>query len=384
MYPDLSYLLHDLIGTEPDNWTSVFKTFGFLLVLAILSAALFFYLELKRKADEGIYQADKIKVLVGKPASVGELLSNGLFGFVVGFKFVYLLEHFAEFKRNAALVLLSTKGEWWAGILLALVFAGYLYWDKKKQALPKPKEMVETVFPHDRIGDLTIIAAITGILGAKVFAIIEDLPAFFDDPVGIFFSGSGLAIYGGLIAGFLGVTWYLRKHEIPFWHTADAVAPALIIAYGVGRIGCQLAGDGDWGIPAAAEPAWWFLPDWFWSFDYPNNVNNVGIPIPDCTWHYCSHLKVPVYPTPLYEIVLSFLIGGFLWAIRKRITIPGTLFSIYLILNGIERFWVERIRVNIKYDVLGFQWTQAQIIAFGLILAGILSALFLWRRQKGG
>ncbi|MBI5915959.1 MAG: prolipoprotein diacylglyceryl transferase [Bacteroidetes bacterium] len=382
MYPDLSYLLHDLLGTQPDNWTSVFKTFGMMLVVGILAGALFFYLELKRKAEEGIYSPATSKILVGLPATWWELVSNGLFGFVLGFKVVYIFQHFADFQKNAAGVLLSSKGNWLAGIGLAVVFAALRWWEKKKQQLPKPKEQISTIYPHDRIGDLTIIAALTGIFGAKVFSILEEPSGFFDDPIGTFFSGSGLAIYGGLIFGTLGVTWYLRRHKIPFWPTADAVAPALIIAYGVGRIGCQLSGDGDWGIAAAAQPDWWFLPDWLWAYDFPHNVNKEGIPIEGCEWLYCNRLAMPVYPTPLYEVVASFLIGGFLWAIRKRAAAPGMIFFIYLILNGFERFWIEKIRVNVKYEWLPGQPTQAEVIAVLFFLAGVIGAVWVWRKHK--
>ncbi len=379
MYPDLSYLFHDIFGTQPDNWTSIFKTFGVMLVVAILSAALFFYLELKRKADEGIYQPTTVKTLVGEPASLWEIASNALFGFFLGFKLVYIFQNFAAFQKDAADVLLSMKGNWPAGIALALVFGAMRWWEKKKQALPKPREIVSTLYPHDRIGDLTIIAAITGILGAKVFAILEEPSGFLSDPIGTFFSGSGLAIYGGLIFGYLGVTWYMRKHNIPFWPTADAVAPALIISYGVGRIGCQLSGDGDWGIDAAAIPDGWFLPDWFWAYDYPHNVNKVGVAIEGCQWIHCTRLENPVYPTPLYEVLASFLIGGFLWAIRKRVTASGVIFFIYLILNGFERFWIEKIRVNEVYESLPFQPTQAEIIAVIFFLIGIAGVI--WRKR---
>jgi prolipoprotein diacylglyceryl transferase len=381
MYPDLSYLFHDLLGTEPDNWTSVFKTFGMMLVLSILTAALLFYIELKRKAGEGFYQPEKMKVVSGQPATPWEIASNAVFGFLVGFKFVYVFQHFDEFKQDAAAVLLSGKGNWMAGIALAAVFAAMRWWEKKRQALPKPKEELVNVFPHDRIGDLTITAAITGIIGAKIFSILEEPSGFFADPIGTFFSGSGLAIYGGLIGGYLGVTWYLRKHKIPFWPTADAIAPALIVAYGVGRIGCQLSGDGDWGIVAAPQPGWWFLPDWLWAHDYPMNVNKEGIPIEGCQWLYCNRLSEPVYPTPLYEVIASFLIGGILWALRKRLRTPGMLFFIYLILNGFERFWIEKIRVNVRYEWLPFQPTQAEIIALALFLIGVAGVVWLQRRK---
>ena len=382
MYPDLSYLLHDLFGTQPDNWTSIFKTFGMMLVISILLAAWLFYIELKRKAKEGIFRPTKAKMTIGQPATAWELVSNGIFGFILGFKFLYIVQHFDEFQQDAADVLLSGKGNWLAGIALAAVFAGLRWWEKKKQALPKPKEQVMTVYPHDRIGDLTMVGAITGIIGAKIFAILEEPSGFMSDPLGTFFSGSGLAIYGGLICGFLGIVWYLRKHGIPVFHTLDSLAPAFVIAYGVGRIGCQLAGDGDWGIVAAPLPDWWFLPDWMWSFDYPMNVNREGIPIMGCEFHYCNRLAEAVYPTPFYETIASFLIGGFLWAIRKRLATPGMLFFIYLILNGLQRFLIEKIRVNVKYEWMPFQPTQAEIIAVVLFLIGVVGVVWLRRKKS--
>ncbi len=406
MFPDLSYILHYLIGTQPDNWTSIFKTFGLLLVLAILSAAWVLYLELKRKAGEGLFKPQKVKIVVGKPATTWEIASNGIFGFILGFKLLYVFQNFSEFQMDPAGVILSSKGVFWAGLLLAGVFAFWRYWEKKKEALPKPKEITETVYPHDRIGDITIVAAITGIIGARLFSILEEPSIFFNDPLGTLLSGSGLTVYGGFICGYFGVVWYLKKLKIPFWHFADAVAPALIISYGVGRIGCQLAGDGDWGIVAAAMPEWWFLPDWMWAYEFPMNVNNAGQLIAACDadcWsqisgnagmtkemmckeccgvNYCHELNPKVYPTPFYETIFSFMIGGFLWAIRKRVTIPGMIFFIYLILNGIERFWIEKIRVNVTYDILGSEITQAEIISAILFLIGVFGAIILWRRAK--
>ena len=379
MYPDLSYFFHDIFGTEPDNWTSVFKTFGVMLVVSILAAAWFLYLELKRKAEEGIYKPTTVKTTIGKPASIWEIASNAVFGLLIGLKVVYIFQHFPEFQKDAAAVLLSPKGNWPAGIGLAILFGAMRWWEKKKQALPKPKEVVSNIYPHDRIGDITIIAALAGILGAKVFAILEEPSGFLADPLGTFFSGSGLAFYGGLVGGYLGVTWYMRRHNIPFWPTADAVAPALIISYGLGRIGCQLAGDGDWGIAAAAQPDWWFLPDWWWAYDYPHNVSNADVAIEGCKWLHCNHLANPVYPTPLYEVVACLLIGGFLWAIRKRVKIPGMIFFIYLILNGFERFWIEKIRVNEVYESLPFQPTQAEIIAVIFFFLGIAGVI--WRKR---
>jgi prolipoprotein diacylglyceryltransferase len=189
-----------------------------------------------------------------------------------------------------------------------------------------------------------------------------------------------------------------------------------MFAYGWGRMGCQVAGDGDWGIvnsafvsnadgtvqPAAsggvfsrtvAENAsyylpqfgsldkvqhaavrpFWGLPNWLFAYTYPHNVNNEGIPLFGCTWdNYCNHLPLPVFPTPVYEIVTCLLLFFFLWSIRKKMITPGRMFAVYLILNGIERFLVEHIRVNTQYHFLGLNPTQAEIISLGLIIGGVI------------
>ena len=384
MYPDLSYILHDLIGTDVDNATSIVKTFGLLLAIAILTSAYFLNLELKRKEKEGLLGATLVKTVVGEPASMMELISNGLLGFILGFKVLHIAMNFAEFQADAPGFLFSTKGSIIGGIIGAIAIAGLKYWEKEKQKLPKPKTEKSLVYPSDRIGDITLIAAFTGILGAKFFAIFEDVSNLtLDNFFHALFSGGGLAIYGGLIGGFLGVVWYLKKHKIDVYQVADAVAPALIIGYGVGRLGCQLSGDGDWGIPnELMEPSWWFLPDWLWAYDYPQNVLNQGIPIEGCEGIYCKKLSPPVYPTPIYEMVMAFSIAGILWALRKRLPVPGMLFCVYLILNGFERFWIEKIRVNSEYDIWGFHPTQAEIIAVLLFLIGSIGYFVLKKRGK--
>lgn len=382
MYPDLSYIFHDLIGTAQDNWLSIFKTFGMFLVLAILTAAFLLHREMKRKAEQGLFKPEKVKIKEDAPATTWDLISNAIFGFILGFKGFHAIFNFEELQRNAADFLLSGEGNWPMGIAAALLFTGLKYWGSRPKEGQKPKVKTVNLYPHDRIGDITVIAAISGVVGAKVFALIEDLPTFFSDPIGTFFSGSGLAIYGGLIGGFIGVAWYARSKKIPLVPLMDAVAPALIIAYGVGRLGCQFSGDGDWGVTALAQPDWWFLPDWLWSQTYPQNVINEGIPIEGCDVKYCRELAQGVYPTPLYEAIGAFAIGGILWAIRKRIVIPGVLFFIYVLLNGIERFWIEKIRINDKYNVLGFEWTQAQIIAVCLALIGIVGIVYFVNRNR--
>jgi len=391
MYPDLSYLLHDLIGTAPDNWTSIVKTFGLLLVTSFLVAAYMLGIELKRKEKEGLLKPVKVKTIVGKPATIWELLGNAMLGFFLGFKFVYIMQYFSDFQLDPAEVILSFRGNWLGGIIGAALFAALKYFEKNNEKLPKPIEKDILVHPYQRIGDITILAAISGIVGAKIFALAEDLGRVFSGEISFshlissFFSGSGMAIYGGLIVAFICVYYYVKRKGITPIHVMDAVAPALMVAYGIGRIGCQLSGDGDWGIPnEMPKPEWMaFLPDWLWAYDYPHNVIQDGVKMEDCAGlRYCSHLSPPVYPTPVYETIMAFILGGILWALRKRIVIPGMLFFIYVIFNGVERFFIERIRVNIKYDVLGIQLTQAEIIAICLMLIGMAGCLILWRRHQ--
>lgn len=383
MYPDLSYFFHAVFGTAVDNWTSVFKTFGFFLVLAILGGAFFLYKELKRKADEGLFTPMQIQVDTSKTNSWWDLFSNAVFGFILGFKGYGIATKFEVFQKDPADFLLSGEGSWPVGLLGVVLMVGLKYWDGQRRKANAVGIQTVTVYPHDRIGDITMIAAISGVIGAKIFALIEDLPTFFNDPVNTFLSGSGLAIYGGLIVGFFSVAYYLRLKKIPIVQVMDAVAPALIIGYGIGRLGCHFSGDGDWGITALAQPGWWFLPDWLWAYDYPQNVLNEGIAIEGCTGNYCHRLSPSVYPTPLYESIMAFTIGGILWGLRKKTQrVPGVLFALYLMFNGIERFAIEKIRVNDDYSVLGTSLTQAEMIATLLFLIGATSAFLLWYRHR--
>lgn len=215
MYPDLSYIFHDLFGTPLDGGLSLIKTFGLLLVLAILTAAYFLNKELKRKAKEGLFRPMPVKITEGAAASWGDILSNGAWGLVLGLKIPHVIDHYAEMLKDPSGVLLNAQGNWPVAIVGALIFGGYTYWQGQRKKLPKPTTIIKDMYPHDLIGPITMIAAVSGVIGAKIFAIIEDLPAFFADPAGMFFSGSGLAIYGGLIGGFLGVSWYLRKKKFP-------------------------------------------------------------------------------------------------------------------------------------------------------------------------
>ncbi|NJC27552.1 prolipoprotein diacylglyceryl transferase [Neolewinella antarctica] len=379
MYPDLSYVFHALLGTEPDNILSVFKTFGFFLLLAFLAAAALLKHDLRRRERIGQLKGKVVERMPGGTVTVWDYVFNGIFGFVLGYKIPFVVSNLGRFREDAGSVLLTSNGWWWTGLLGGALFAGYYYYLGTKQQASGMQKY--TVYPSDRVGPITMVAALGGILGAKFFAIIEYLPRFFNDPIGVLLSGDGLAIYGGLIGGAAGVMLYARSHKIKVLPLADAVAPGLIVGYGVGRMGCQFSGDGDWGIVAGAQPDWWFLPDWAWSFTFPHNVLNRGVPIPGCTFEFCTELPQGVYPTSIYEVIMAFTIGAALWALRKRLTnLPGLLFCVYLFLNGVERFFIEFIRVNDRYDVLGFALSQAQLIAVGFMVSGALLGYLAWRR----
>jgi phosphatidylglycerol---prolipoprotein diacylglyceryl transferase len=133
-------------------------------------------------------------------------------------------------------------------------------------------------------------------------------------------------------------------------------------------------------VNTAMKPDWLsWLPDWAWAYDYPHNVLKQGIHIDGCTGEYCYKLAESVFPTPLYETTLSILVFVFLWSIRKKINIPGMLFSIYLIFNGLERFFIEKIRVNTKYHIGGMEITQAEIISTFLVILGIIGIIFTFK-----
>ncbi|MBP7822135.1 MAG: prolipoprotein diacylglyceryl transferase [Saprospiraceae bacterium] len=387
MWPDLSYILHDLFGTTPDNAFSIIKTFGLFLALAFIGSAYTLYLEFRRKEREGVLTSTKVTFIEGAPATIFELISNAIFGFILGFKLLYIIQHFGEFKANAASVILSGTGSWVGGFIGLALGVFLKYWEKKKVERAEPIIREMEVFPSERVGDITIVAAISGLIGARLFSIFESVAAinsFIADPFGQLFSGSGLAIYGGLIVAFFVVYYYIKfVLKITPIQVMDAAAPALLIGYAIGRLGCHFSGDGDWGIVNAMPvPSWFILPDWLWSYDYPHNVNHDGIEIVGCEWLYCQKLAAPVFPTPLYETTFSLMIFALLWSLRKKLKTPGLLFFIYVTLNGVERFFIEKIRVNDKISFAGINATQAEIIATLLIFIGIIGTYYLVRKGK--
>jgi phosphatidylglycerol---prolipoprotein diacylglyceryl transferase len=427
MYPNLYYAFLDLFGWAP-SWLRFINSFGFFVALAFIAAAIVLTKELIRKEREGLLQSREEVVLIGKPASAAELILNFVLGFLLGFKLVGLFFTSPEANFKVQDYILSGQGSWPAGLVLGLLFAGLKWYEKNRQKLPQPQEKTVRIWPHDRVGDLTIYAFIFGFIGAKIFNSFETWDDFVKDPMGSLFSFSGLTFYGGLICAALAIWWYARKHGIGFWQLNDAAAPGLMLAYAIGRIGCQVSGDGDWGIlnsayitdrntgkavlahpgdyervigqfsndyaydfhglehvPHLAVKSPGFLPDWLFAYAYPHNVINSmrGARIPFCSGDYCNQLPIPVFPTPIYETLMCTGLFFILWAIRKRLKTPGNLFAVYLILNGLERFLIEHIRVNSQYDIFGFHPTQAELISAGLVISGVAILWALNRRRSG-
>jgi prolipoprotein diacylglyceryltransferase len=318
-----------------------------------------------------------------------------------------------------------------------LAFGGlmaYLKWhDKNKEKRPAPEKRTIRIWPHDRVGDIIVLGLIFGILGAKLFDNLEHWDEFWADPIGRLLSPSGLTFYGGLILAALSICIFAYRKNITIKHLCDAAAPALMIAYAVGRLGCQISGDGDWGIynsaykndvygkvttanpeefaeitqknstyflegytlennkktyvtdrvypdlqsiPHKSIKAPSFLPIWLFAYPYAQNVNKDGIVIPGILDEHNRVLPAPVFPTPLYETVICLLLFALLWTLRKKIKAPWLMFGLYLILNGAERFFIEKLRVNIRYETSGLNLTQAEGIALGLILCGLALSIF--------
>lgn len=237
----------------------------------------------------------------------------------------------------------------------------------------KRKKMDENVAVN-----ITFLALIGGILGAKLLYIVEEwsyissLPSnklFTTDGL---FSAQGLTFYGGFILATLFIYFYVRSKKIPFLRVCDAAAPSLTIGYGIARIGCHLAGDGDYGLPVSEFASW--VP---WGTNYSNGTvppsaafrgteiaQKFGGVVPD---------NILCHPTPVYEFILGIIIFSILWYYRKKFKVDGKLFFIYLILSGAARLMVEFIRLNPK---IIFGLSEAQLISVILITIGVIFYFF--------
>jgi phosphatidylglycerol---prolipoprotein diacylglyceryl transferase len=204
--------------------------------------------------------------------------------------------------------------------------------------------------PADWTYEMVFAALIGGLVGSRLDFILQNWDDVSDDLLGNIFSGSGLVWFGGLVGGALGVILWARWRRFLGWQLFDVAAVPLAAGYAVGRIGCQLSGDGDYGVESDVP----------WAMAYPDGT----VPTTD-----------EVHPTPVYETLAMGLAAYVLWRLRDRFA-PGVLFGIYLIVAGVERFLVEFIRRN---DDVVAGLTQAQLISLALL--GVGAAIVAVRRD---
>lgn len=234
------------------------------------------------------------------------------------------------------------------GLSLALAFVAA--WYSLAQLISKAG------FPWELAERMVTAAAIGGIVGARLFYFVSFPEQFLADPIGAIFSGAGFVFYGGLFGGAFAVWLVTRKGGYDYFALGDLSGPALLIGYGIGRIGCQLSGDGDYGSVSS-------LP---WAMGYPLGV------VP-------TEAGVLVHPTPVYETVVALLAAYYLLRVIRNgmLSGRGQCFGLYLVLAAVPRFLVEIVRIEPR--VL-WGLTQAQCESVVILCVG---AWLLLRGRSG-
>lgn len=391
-YPKVTDFIYYLFNQSPSadyRFLPVYS-YGFWVACGFFAAATLAVAEMRRREKLGLLKGKPAVVTVGEAPTPVEIVFYTLIGFVIFFKLFGLITFQPELSRGLLGLkefMLSAKGNWLGGVLGAALFGGSYYYGRKKEALPQPMQKEITIYPSDGIGDLVIIAAVMGISGANFFNFLEnpdDYTNFWADPLGSMFSG--LSVFGGLIfAGFgFGVYAWRKKFSIP--HFFDSVAPGFILANGIGRIGCHVSGDGDWGLPNPYNKPSWF-PEILWKDNYAHNIINMDPEnvIANCNEEHCNYLTLAAYPTPLYEFLMCTTIFIILWSLRKKMTYkPGIIFTIFMILIGIQRFAIEQWRDlsgRDTYNLLGFVLRQSELISILMFIAGIAGTIYIWKKN---
>ena len=379
MFPTLSHLIEYFTGVFIPL---PFKTFGFFVAMAFLAGSYFISKDLSEKNLSGVIPTSRKKALKGRPTMLIDFIKNATTGLIIGFKGVFAYTNYNYFIDDTFIFVFSLEGSLIGAISGLILGLCYTLYKKKNNKYTEPIYEEEDIKPQELTANILLISAVSGLIGAKIFHQLENWNDFISDPIGQLFSGGGLTFYGGLICGALAVIDYVKKYKIKTGVIADVMAAPLMLAYGVGRIGCHMSGDGDWGIPNLnPKPGWLeFLPDWIWGYTYPNNVIRAGERMEFCSdplGIYCYELANPVYPTAVYEALMGIILFTVIWRLRNSFNAPGMLFGLYLIFNGFERFSIEKIRINNElYNGL----TQAEIISTALILLGL--GLFIWLKKN--
>jgi prolipoprotein diacylglyceryltransferase len=379
MFPTLSHLIEYLTGFFVPL---PFKTFGFFIAMAFLVGSYFISKDLAEKNKAGIIPTTRKKVIKGKPTELKDIIKHAVVGLIIGFKGLFAYNNYDYFIDDTFSFLFSLQGSGIGALLGLLIGLAYAFYLKKTNKFTELITEEEDVKPQELTANILLISAASGLVGAKIFHQLENWDDFIADPMGQLLSGGGLTFYGGLICGAIAVILYVKKYGIKTGVISDAMAAPLMLAYGIGRIGCHMSGDGDWGIPnLTPKPEWLqFLPDWMWAYTYPNNVIRAGERMAECSEPlgvYCYELASPVYPTAVYEAMMGVILFTILWKLRNSFSTPGMLFGVYLVFNGLERFSIEKIRINNElYNGL----TQAEMISAGLVVLGL--SLFFWLKKK--
>ncbi len=216
--------------------------------------------------------------------------------------------------------------------------------------------------PVDWAYEIVFAALLGGLIGARGYFVIQNYNEVKHDLLGHIFSGSGLVWYGGAIGGAIGVVAWMSWREQLNFLTVDMCATVLALGYGIGRIGCQVSGDGDYGIRSS-------LP---WAMGYPHGT----VPTPP---------GVTVQPTPIYETVAMCLLAYALWQLRDRVR-PGVILGLYFVFSGLERLLVEFIRRN-KEIFAGLTAPQLESVVFmaiGVVMLWVMARGAGWRAPGGG
>ena len=229
MYPDFQYLFQALLGTDMPEWLSLFKTFGFLVALSFIAAAYTLVSELKRKEQAGLLSYTEKVIWKGKKATVQDYALQALIGFILAYKIGGIIQNATVIAANPLAFILSLDGALGIGLLGAIITLAMKYYEEKKNNLEKPVQVKIRIYPHQRINDIVMVAAIGGIVGAKVFNAFETWDQFIKNPIEQLIASSGLTFYGGLIIATLALYRYAKKHQINFAQLCDAAAPGLTI-----------------------------------------------------------------------------------------------------------------------------------------------------------